>query len=265
MVTSISELRAKGAGNPSIAELLAKGDWYLIGSRTTGYADDLSDWDTVVFCDDGVCEADVLAGSIDDVFGVEHASPTGGLDLTFHTASRQVGAVDLEVMGPSIRAKREQVTLAEWAYQLRYAVPLSESAGTGPPYVAHVARSFNQRRSDLAIEAYGEFRRTRNEAVSTLPRQDTLAQHLTTAACLSSAARFWILAGGDPHPTTKWLMAVLRDDAEATELVSAMEVASGLSHGPGDRFDALLEVWRLVDSRARGAGMDAGLLAGSPF
>ncbi|GEM_PF-5131196 len=233
--------------------------------RATGHAGDLSDWDTVLFWDDDAGEADVIPGSIDDVFGVERAAPTGNLDLTFHVASRRVGAVDIEVMGPSIRAKREEVSLAEWAYQLRYAVALSDAAGTGPAYVAHVANSFDQRTLDLAAAAYGEFRRTRNEAVSTLPREDKLAQQLTAAACLSTAARFWILAGGDPHPTEKWLMTVLRSDPGATELVTAMEVAGGVSPSAADRFDALLDVWRLVDARARDAGMDERLLAGSPF
>ena len=265
MVTSIAELRAMAADSPPMAALLAKADWYLIGSRTTGYADDLSDWDTVMFCGDDVCETDALSGNLDEVFGIDRALPTGNLDLTFHIASRRVGAVDLEIMGPSTRGRRERTTLAEWAYQLRYATALSDTAGIGPPYVAHVAYSFDRRAPDLAIAAYEEFRRTRNEAVSTLPRRDTLAQHLTTAACVSNAARFWMLAEGNPHPTEKWLIPVLRKNRGAIELVTAMEVAGGLGHGSKDRFDALLEVWRLIDTHARDAGMDRRFQAGSPF
>lgn len=104
MIESLNELRARAAADPDMASLLLKADWYLIGSRATGWADDLSDWDTVMFCRDDDNKMDSLADNIDVVFDIERPSLTGKPDLTFHVASRRVRAVDIEMMGPSSRA-----------------------------------------------------------------------------------------------------------------------------------------------------------------
>jgi hypothetical protein len=96
-----------------MAALLARADWYLIGSRTTGCADDLSDWDTTVFCDqDEMSGTSDPSAYADALFGVQRPQVTGTLDLAFHIESRRVAAVDIELMGPSARQRREQETLA---------------------------------------------------------------------------------------------------------------------------------------------------------
>lgn len=266
MVASIDELCARAHADPRMAALLAKADWYLVGSRATGYADDLSDWDTVVFCDQ-----DQMSGTgdpseyADALFEVERPRLTGKVNLAFHVASRRVAAVDVEMMEPSARQRREQETLAEWAYHLHRAIALSGTAGIGAPYITHVAASFAVRAPALAETAYERFRRSRNEAVSALPRSDQLAQSLTTAACIAHAARFWLLAVGEPHPTEKWLVRALQDMPATGTLLAAMESAADLRHAPAERFDDLLELWCLVDAHARTVGIRPRLLAGSPF
>lgn len=265
MVDSVDDLREIGYRSAILAPLLQEADWYLIGSRTNGFADDLSDWDTVLFCRDDVTENGILPEDLDMLFGVQRPSVVPKPDLPFHVASRRVGAVDIEVMGPSARERRELVTLAEWAFLLRHAQPISNTAEIGPAYLAVVARRFADHAPALAVAAYEEFRRTRNEAVSTLPRQDDLAQSLTTAVCTASAAQFWLLATGKPHPTEKWLIGELRRMDDTDELVTAMERANDPRHGSADRFEALLEIWRLVDTHARKVDMDPHLFAGSPF
>jgi hypothetical protein len=142
---------------------------------------------------------------------------------------------------------------------------LSDTAGIGAPYIAHVAARFAARAPALAETAYERFRRTRNEAVSALPRGDQLAQSLTAAACVAHAARFWLLAVGEPHPTEKWLVRALQDMPGTSALLAAMESAADLRRGPAERFDDLLELWRLVDAHARTVGVSSRLLKGSPF
>jgi hypothetical protein len=266
VIASIDELRERALADPRMAALFARADWYLIGSRTTGHADDLSDWDTVVFCDqDEVSGTGDPSAYADALFGVERPRLTGTLNLAFHIESRLVTAVDIELMGPSTRRRRERETLAEWAYQLQHAVALCGEAGIGASYIAHVAASFAARAPVLAETAYAHFRRTRNEAVSALPRGDQLAQSLAAAACVANAARFWLLAVGEPHPTEKWLVRALQDMPGTSALLAAMKLAIDPSRGPAERFDAALELWRLVDAHARSAGVSPGLLKGSPF
>jgi hypothetical protein len=249
-----------------MAALLARADWYLIGSRATGWSDGLSDWDTVIFCDqDQTSGTGDPSEYADALFEVERPRLTGTLNLAFHVDSRRVAAVDIEMIGPSARHRREQESLVEWAHQLRHAIPLSDSAGIGAPYIAHVAARFATRAPALAETAYERFRRTRNEAVSALPRGEQLAQSLTAAACVANAARFWLLAAGEPYPTEKWLVRALRGVPGTTALLAAMESAGDPGREPAERFDDLLELWRLVDAHARSAGVSPRLLKGSPF
>jgi hypothetical protein len=99
-----------------------------------GHADDLSDWDTVVFCDqDEVSGTGDPSAYADALFGVERPRLIGTLNLAFHIESRRATAVDIELMGPSTRRRREQETLAEWAHQLQHAVALCDAVGIGAP------------------------------------------------------------------------------------------------------------------------------------
>ena len=97
-----------------------------------------------------------------------------------------------------------------------------------------------------ASQAYRAFRTSRNEAVACLPRADAAAQALTAAACAAWAARYWLLAGGVPHPADKWLLRALERDPGSAPLLAAIRVAVDLRGDPATRFDALWRLWQLV-------------------
>lgn len=241
--------------DPRLAGVLGQGDWYLVGSRTFGADDELSDWDTMLLtARDGV---DVPSEDVlDEIFAIRRPVVDREPDLELHVAWRRAGAVDLTALGPADRAERE-AGLAEWAFELEHAIPLRTTTGVGEAYRAHVAGLFHDRRPELAATAYRGFRASRNAAVACLPRDDPAAQALTAAACAGYAARFWLLANNHAYPYDKWVLQVLRQHPDAAEVVAAMTSALDGGASPARRFDALWELWRLVDlARARTAAGD---------
>jgi hypothetical protein len=157
----------------------------------------------------------------------------------------------MQVIGPAGRLARERDLPAVWAHELRHGIPLRLAAEIGEPYRAHVADQFAQRRPELTLNAYREFRTSRNEAVASLPRADHAAQALTAAICVRWAARYWLLAEGVPHPSDKWLLRMLERSHGAAALRPVMRVAVDLRHEPAVRFDALWRLWELVDDHKR--------------
>ena len=253
-VGSVDELVALARASESIASVLAAGDWYLLGSRGAGAADDLSDWDTVLLTESDAEHEDVPREVLDAAFAVSRPAVQGTPDLALHVRWRRAAGVDLQVVGPAGRLARERDLPSVWAHELRHAVPLWLAAGIGEPYRAHVADLFALRSPELARRAHREFRTSRNEAVACLPRADHAAQALTAAACVGWAARHRLLADGVPHPSDKWLLRVLERCPGASSLLPAMRVAVDLRHEPAVRFEALRRLWELVDDHALGTG-----------
>ena len=251
-------------GSP-LSAVLEHGDWYLVGSRAVGAADDLSDWDTVVLADregDDGNDGELLAGYANGALGIARPEADGPPSLGLHVRFRRAAAVEVAVLGPGARAERERASPAEWAYEMRHALPLHVSAGVGEPYRERLAEDFARQSPRLAHDAYREFRESRNEAVASLARADEAAQMLTVAACVRSAGRFWLLAGGEPHPGGKWLLRALAHEAD---LARTMRVALDPRRAASERFDALWALWERVDDRAQDTGIDPRLLEGSPF
>ncbi|GAA5031905.1 hypothetical protein [Actinopolymorpha pittospori] len=263
MINGLDELVRTALADPRIEAVLRHGDWYLLGSRAMTAEDDLSDWDTVVLTSEDV-DHDVPADVLDEAFAVTRPRLASPPSLELHIRWRRSQAIELRALGPSGRASRER-DLAEWAFQLRHAVPLRLAADVGEPYRAQVEARFDRDRHRLAQRAYEEFRTCRNQAVATLPRSDQAAEALTAALCVRHAAQFWLLAAGEPHPGAKWLLHTLERHPGAGEVLAAMRTAVDLRHEPEQRFDALWTLWRLVDHHADTHGIDKAVLAGSPF
>ena len=249
-VRSAVELVALAQASESMASVLTGGDWYLLGSRGAGVDDHLSDWDTVLFTGSDIEHEALPRGSLDAAFAVSRPTVQGTPNLALHVQWRRAAGVDVQVVGPAGRLVLERELLTVWAHELRHAIPLRLAVGIGEPYRAHVADQFARRRPELALRAYREFRRSRNEAVASLPRVDHAAQALTAAACVCWAARYWLLAEGLPHPSDKWLLRMLERSHGATTVLAVMRVAVDLRNEPSVRFDALWRLWELVDEHA---------------
>lgn len=165
-----------------------------------------------------------------------------------HQQWRLASAVDITVLGPTSCRRREDQQTAQWAFDLRHAIPLSSVSQVSEQYRADALARFERARAQLATHTYATFRQYRNEAVATLPRSDPADQALNSALCVSAAARFWLLASGEPHPAAKWLLAALRRRDSCVPQAMAAAVDPQLS--PADRFDALWQIWQAVDLHA---------------
>jgi hypothetical protein len=268
MVLSVADLLARAFADADLSSLLDRGDWYLVGSRARGFDDELSDWDTALLTAHDPSPAErALVGreALDRVFGVERPPSPVPSDLRANIAWRRAIGVEISIFGPAGRAHREEGGNPIWASDMRIAVPLRVRAGVGAPYRAQAATAFEDRRVGLRDEAYLQFRMSRNEAAATLTRTDAMAQAVTAGLCVRNACRFWLLADGTPYPADKWLPAALAASCDAADVLAAARTVTSASAAPGRRFDALWSLWRLVDARAADAGVDADLLAGSPF
>ncbi len=268
MVTSIPDLVTRAFADPDLADLLGRGDWYLVGSRARGFHDQLSDWDTALLTAHDPTSAEralVTRAPLDRVFGIERPPAPVTSDLRDHVAWRRAGAVEISVFGPAGRAHRAEGGNAIWACDMRDAIPLRVEGGVGEPYRAEAVAAFEADRCRLRDDEYLRFRMSRNEAAASLTRADPMAQAVTQGLCAQHAFRFWLLAAGSPYPADKWLAAALTATGGATEMLRAARVMTDTTASPDVRFDALWSLWRLVDARAAETGVAAELLTGSPF
>lgn len=71
MIRTVADLRAQGLGDSRLQKLLRRGDWYLVGSRAAGFADQFSDWDTVVLSRDDDLDENMLADIADEIFAIQ--------------------------------------------------------------------------------------------------------------------------------------------------------------------------------------------------
>ena len=244
-------------------QVLARADWLLVGSRCQPYADDLSDWDTVLLTRD-----EVSAGERDHVLGVLGplaAAATITDTLESHVARRSRGSVDIEVVGPMERLRRESEALVSWTHDLGSARVLYSGAGLSDAYRRHVENRFQSQRHRLMDEAYASFRLARNETAAALGRGAAAVQALTAGQCAIWAGRFWLLSAGEPHPGTKWLLAAMTARPDAADPVGCIDQLLDRSLPASTRYEAMWRLWRLVDQRACRAGVSPLLLDGTPF
>jgi hypothetical protein len=265
VIASVEQLVAVGLADAQLAAAVSAGDWYLVGSRAIGVDDGLSDWDTLVIRDDPAGGRRLSTAQVDEAFGTVRPALPWPPDLAGHMQWRSAAGVELEVMDPQACVRREQEGLACWAYELAHAVPLRLSTGAGERYRKLIADRFADQLGQLTDAAYRGFRLARNQAAASLPRPDSAAQMLTSALCVTQAARFWLPALGQPHPSDKWLLAALGQAEGGGPLLEAMRAALDPRRGAPARFDALWRLWRLVDERAAQAGIESSALSGSPF
>lgn len=246
MIRSTADLRAMGLRS-ELRPLLLTGDWYLVGSRSTGDADALSDWDSILITDaiDAVTPGQSL---LDAVFDVHRPVPDGRPTLDFHTVWRSVAAVDLDVVTPVTAAQRAE-DLSTWAYELTHAEVLHRGTGAGETYRAALTTRFAAECSTLAQEAYSSYRLARNQAVSALARPDVAIQTMLAGQCAVAAARTWLLAAGQPAPGTKWLLPTLDRTPGGSHLAELLRMVLQFDRpgGADDRFDAHLDLWEILD------------------
>ncbi|MFC0678753.1 hypothetical protein ACFFGH_12965 [Lysobacter korlensis] len=249
--------------DPELERLLDRADWYLVGSRATGWADELSDWDTIAIVGSDAAGATAPSRSaLDRAFGVMRPAIAGAPTLAFHRDWRRSQGVEVEVMTPAAAADSDAV---EHAFQLRHAMPLRLRAGVGERARLAVAERFSSRAELLACHAYEAFRRSRNEAVAALGRPPGGARILTLGACASFAARFWLLSRGRPYPSDKWLLAAVAESPDAVRISELLEAVLDPATDGGTVFDALWALWRIMDELAERVGVPAPLLRDSPF
>lgn len=260
VITSIEDLAECGMRDSRIAVAARAGGWYLVGSRAAGFADPLSDWDTLIVSPTDDYDENPFAGAVDEIFRVERPTVQGRPTLDLHRRWRAVNAVDITVLGPRGCRQRERDRLAEWAFELGQATAITPPSEAAERYRARTASLFSRRRPRLAASAYASFRHARNEAVATLPRQNQTAQVVTASACVAHAARFWLLSAGATYPAEKWLIQALRGHAPA-QVLGAMASAVDLRVEPAERFDALWQMWAAVDGQA----YEHGMIVDSPF
>lgn len=262
MITSVADLTRRGLRDRRLSALLAGGGgWYLVGSRAAGFDDALSDWDTTVL--GSVADEHLTSFESDAVFAIERPALSGPPTLAAHERWRLARGVDVSVVGPESCGQGVE-RLAEWAFELQHAVPLSPVSNSAEHYRATIAERFRLSQPQLALDAYTAFRRARNEAVACLPRPDPGAQALTAALCGAAAARFWLLALGEPHPAAKWLLTAVGRQA-GPPVAAIMGSVADLRLAAPERFDALWQLWAAVDRHAREHGVPASALAASPF
>jgi hypothetical protein len=228
---------------------------YLVGSRSLGLGDDLSDWDTIIFTVNDQIDEGSFSDGLDEAFGVIRPMLQNVVNLDFHIETRRARGVDITILGPEARRERERLFPAEWVYQLRHAIEINEGTGITKSYIARVMKEFEAKSPELAQRAYKGFRESRNEAVSILPRADFATQALTASSCVAYAARFWLLAMKEPLPTEKWILQRLSRFDDTTELLSIMRIAVDLRQTASSRFDAPWRLWALVDRHARSFGI----------
>jgi predicted nucleotidyltransferase len=270
MVESIRDLAAAALDDAEVRAILTDGDWYLVGSRATGFGDDVSDWDTIVLsrADPTPDQRHATRRSrLDEIFGIDEPMTKAANDLDALRATRDTHRVEINVYGPAGRTHRDGDGVGDviWAYDLRHAVALHTAAGVGEPYRQQIAGAFDLRCPTLRDDAYLRFRMARNEVAATMLRSEPVAHALTTARCARHAARFWLLARGEPYPADKWLTAALAADSAATDLIPLIRRLTDASAGQASRFDAATALWQFIDIRATEVGVDPALLAGSPF
>ena len=260
MITTVADLRSRGLTSP-LRSLLTSGDWYLVGSRSTGHDDDLSDWDTIVLTGSagpespGAREAPDQA-TVDEAFGVVRPMPDGRPDLGFHIAWRSAGAVDLEVLGPAAADRRAE-DLSAWAYELGHAKLLNRGSGAGEHYRSEIASRFDAAAAALARQAYVTYRRARNQAVSALAREDVPVQLLLNGQCAVAAARTWFLAAGSPAPGLKWILPELDATPGGAELAALLRAVLQVDTPKRAEswFDTHLLIWELLDRHISHHGM----------
>lgn len=250
-VDDLSQLALRSALRP----LLVSGDWYLVGSRSTGDADALSDWDTIVITD----VADTVAPEqslLDAVFGVHRPVLDVRPTLDFHIAWRLVAAVDLDVITPATAARRAQ-DLSTWTYELTHAQLLHRGTGAGETYRAALTVRFADECPRLAEEAYASYRLARNQAVSALARPDVAVQMMLAGQCAVAAARTWFLAAGQPAPGPKWLLPTLDRSPGGSHLAELLRMVLQVdASGSADRrFDAHLAVWDVLNRHVDQCGL----------
>lgn len=265
MVRSVNDLLEKAAGSAALNALLEVGDWYLVGSRSSGLSDDLSDWDTVLLVASDAAVVDLDRGLTDPAFGVVRPAWTGEATLEFDRGWRAAGGVDIEVLGPSSREEREAEWLSEWTYTMAHATPLRVSTDLGERYRQGLVNRFEQERRRLQNHAYLQFRHSRNEAAAMLGRSDWHAQVVTSALCAADAGRFLLLTTGQPFPASKWLLAEVDRAYVDGEVGSVLRALLDCMKSAAERFATLWELWEIIDHKALSASVDREHLDGSPF
>jgi predicted nucleotidyltransferase len=192
-------------------------DVYLTGSRAHGRETDASDWDLIAL-----------------------APGDEGARLGMHPLER--GDVGVDLIGPDLRAWREEQELSIWAWELGRGRLLHEGWGGGEPYRAELARRFEAVRDALAVRWWARFRLQRNVARSVLAKGDPLAIPLTVPLAAHAAARAAILWTGRPYPPDKWLAAETPEP-----LGEPVRALLDQSRTVPDRLEALEELRRLVE------------------
>ena len=248
MIGSAADLCQRGLRS-KLRRLLLDGDWYLVGSRSTGDADALSDWDSILITDAVDAEAPEQS-LLDEVFDVHRPVLDGQPTLDFHIAWRSVTAVDLDIITPATAAQRAE-DMSTWAYELSHAQLLHRGTGAGETYRAALTGRFADECPTLAQQAYASYRLTRNQAVSALARPDAAVQTMLAGQCAVAAARTWFLAAGQPAPGPKWLLPTLDRSPGGSHLADLLRIVLH-SDQPGradDRFDTHLAIWDALDRR----------------
>ncbi|MFL6138420.1 MAG: hypothetical protein ACJ74O_11535 [Frankiaceae bacterium] len=245
-------------GEPELADLLAAGDVYLLRAQAHRRAGPPGEWDILVLLADDRDVPEMLTTPLgEDTVGAlavrAGRSPPGD--------GGGLGTLSVDLCGPAARRDREARDLSIWRFQLAGAQPLHAGWGGGEGYRAGVAARFAALRSDFARHEYVQFRAHRHEAAGALRHGDPMSVLLTGALAVRAAMRAWLLWAGRPYPDDSSLRAQLAEDPRGDDLLAAGRRVLHDQASPAERFDALQQMWWLLDRHARAHGAEAHLLA----
>lgn len=245
---------------PELAELLAAGDVYLVGSRAHGRAAAAGEWDLLVLLAD---DREIPEKLTTPLAGDTAASAP---DLRAAEERRQrlaggLSGVAVEFCGPTARRRREARDLPMWQFELAESRLLYAGWGGGDAYRQQIAERFRAACELLARRAYVRFRADRGDAAGALLHGDQLAVTITTSLAARAALRCWLLWQGRPYPSDPWLPSFFAEDPRGDDLLAAARTAVRDQASGEDRYAALQRLWWLLDRHVRAHGAEVELLA----
>ena len=222
----------------------------VVGSRAHGHADEGSDWDLVALTGDDPTEATI------EPFP-PGAGPRAGTLAAVREwrRSRPFGGLEIELLGPSARRRRERSNLAIWWFELSNARLLHAGWDGFDGYRDSLGARFAAERRQLAISQWARARLGRNEALSALGHDDPYAATLAGARAVGAAARAYLLWTGSPYPPDKWLLAVVGERG-GDRLVQAARTVIDRSAPAEDRFTAVQQVMGELEQAMSESGAD---------
>jgi hypothetical protein len=227
--------------NSPLQDWLTTSDLLLIGSRALGFADSSSDYDVVLLTEQDTGHGNVLFQS--------------------RPGTPEIGVA---VIGPSARANKESVNLAEWVYDITHARLLRRGNGAAVTYQGHLARVWDSRRAEEAAHWRAAADAALQLATSAMRHDQVLAAQLVLGRALHAVMNLVVTTGETGRPNDKWLPRVVAGltpyGPAALEAAERWCRAGAEPDGVAAALDSLSDVLRGLPPSGRrvGQGTESG-------